>query len=379
MTTASINLFRLVYFSRSVAPVQAQVAQAQAIASYARLHNAENQISGLLLRANGFYLQVLEGDEAAVNALYQRICADPRHTAVTLLARGRTDARAFGAWAMGMVDRTEATSLTEARMEALSQRLCKDPNLSTSDFFRLLLAPSLPMTSSTVQPNGPRSGQNLSAAFISSNGRWGAAVIQHIAALSLTRSSRTNLVGPEDPAQRTLIEYVDVDTPEFGPLRAMSLDWESASCMPVAPLIERLQLLVFVLAPSELALFEARALAWFTTLRVLGCQPKILLATRVPVATLLPLVNALGRTSAFEIDVANVKLSDAPALWTAARRLLPHPASARPSGATSKWQREQSVQDPSTAAVKAAAAAMEPAAPVHEPAQSSQAAAPGRR
>lgn len=58
-------------------------------------------ITGFLIEFEGIFLQVLEGEPDAVGALYDRICADPRHRKVELLLREVGDAgRSFGFWAM---------------------------------------------------------------------------------------------------------------------------------------------------------------------------------------------------------------------------------------------------------------------------------------
>ena len=66
----------------------------------ARLHNERTRLGGLLLYANGEFMQVLEGPEPALSELYARIQADPRHYAVRTLAYGPIAERAFPDWRM---------------------------------------------------------------------------------------------------------------------------------------------------------------------------------------------------------------------------------------------------------------------------------------
>ena len=66
----------------------------------ARLHNEHARLGGLLLHANGEFMQVLEGPEPALSQLYARIQADPRHFAVRTLAYGPIAGRAFPDWRM---------------------------------------------------------------------------------------------------------------------------------------------------------------------------------------------------------------------------------------------------------------------------------------
>ena len=94
-------LVRLVYASRAVEPVSAEVMNA--ILRHSRQHNPAHGITGVLCCSGGVYLQALEGDRAAVNRLYARIVADARHREVELLAYDSIIERRFASWAMGQV------------------------------------------------------------------------------------------------------------------------------------------------------------------------------------------------------------------------------------------------------------------------------------
>lgn len=67
-----------------------------------RRNNAKLEISGMLLYADGNFIQYIEGPEANVGALYDRIATDPRHRNLTVLSEGETDSRRFPDWAMGV-------------------------------------------------------------------------------------------------------------------------------------------------------------------------------------------------------------------------------------------------------------------------------------
>jgi len=64
--------------------------------------NALNHITGMLLYAQGSFLQVLEGDPLTLSKLYLKICNDPRHTQALKLVEFEIDEREFGQWSMGM-------------------------------------------------------------------------------------------------------------------------------------------------------------------------------------------------------------------------------------------------------------------------------------
>jgi len=66
----------------------------------ARRNNPRDAITGALICRQDIYLQLIEGDAAAIDSLYTRISADDRHLAVTLLCRSEVADRVFPDWAM---------------------------------------------------------------------------------------------------------------------------------------------------------------------------------------------------------------------------------------------------------------------------------------
>jgi len=51
----------------------------QALFEKAKTHNLSHQISGILLHKNGNFMQILEGLEEQVDAIYNKIIKDKRH------------------------------------------------------------------------------------------------------------------------------------------------------------------------------------------------------------------------------------------------------------------------------------------------------------
>ena len=94
-------MYRLLYISTARAPITAEMLETILRAS--RRNNAAAGITGLLVAGGTRFLQVLEGDRAAVQATYARICADPRHFATVVLEEAPITARTFPQWAMGSV------------------------------------------------------------------------------------------------------------------------------------------------------------------------------------------------------------------------------------------------------------------------------------
>lgn len=72
-----------------------------------RRNNVEDGITGLLIMADGFFFQALEGDRKSVNATYARILKDSRHSMSVILNNQEIDKRQFAGWSMGYVLSTE--------------------------------------------------------------------------------------------------------------------------------------------------------------------------------------------------------------------------------------------------------------------------------
>ena len=70
------------------------------ILAASRRNNAAAGVTGMLLYVEGGFMQILEGEDAAVTAVYDRIAQDKRHWNTQLLL-DRQAPRAFGDWSMG--------------------------------------------------------------------------------------------------------------------------------------------------------------------------------------------------------------------------------------------------------------------------------------
>ena len=67
----------------------------------ARVRNAESGLSGMLLYCSQSFLQMLEGDPAALAETYARISKDDRHNKLRLLMDSEISTRLFPDWTMG--------------------------------------------------------------------------------------------------------------------------------------------------------------------------------------------------------------------------------------------------------------------------------------
>jgi hypothetical protein len=91
-------LERIVYVSMAA---EAQTSDTiDSILTVSRARNAEQGITGLLIGGGRWYLQLLEGECACLEPVWQSIRKDPRHRHVVLVQRRPLRHRAFADWAM---------------------------------------------------------------------------------------------------------------------------------------------------------------------------------------------------------------------------------------------------------------------------------------
>jgi hypothetical protein len=79
---------------------QVRFADAEAIAEAAAVRNARDGLTGLLLYTPSHFIQVLEGDPAALRSTLARIAKDVRHSDLRIIDDDEVESREFAAWAM---------------------------------------------------------------------------------------------------------------------------------------------------------------------------------------------------------------------------------------------------------------------------------------
>jgi hypothetical protein len=92
-------LIHLIYTSSAATPL-ADLELDRILESSLR-HNTQQHLTGMLLYAGGNFMQILEGEEAAVDETYNRITNDPRHTGILLINHQPIMQREFFKWSMG--------------------------------------------------------------------------------------------------------------------------------------------------------------------------------------------------------------------------------------------------------------------------------------
>lgn len=121
-----MQIVRLVY--ASIARPDLHISELMQIRKQAKTFNAAHDITGVLCYGSQAFLHLLEGSRDAVNALYVRIVADPRHSQVVILSHSVTKKREFREWPMKMISVDEPFASDRRAVLALHTKTPKfDP------------------------------------------------------------------------------------------------------------------------------------------------------------------------------------------------------------------------------------------------------------
>jgi len=132
------GMFFLVYLSAAVTWFSSKELRDMLVTC--RVSNERDDITGMLLYKDGNFMQVLEGQEAAVRMLHQRINADLRHRGLVVIDSGYSSARQFGAWSMAFTDLgASSPTLPEGYSEFMDTPLTDPAFIEHPDQCRRLL------------------------------------------------------------------------------------------------------------------------------------------------------------------------------------------------------------------------------------------------
>ena len=90
---------RIIYLSSGVKVFSDE--EINSLLDISRKNNANNDITGLLLYADGNFLQIIEGEKEAIEMTYQKILNDSRHKNIILITNEPIKKRSFSDWKMG--------------------------------------------------------------------------------------------------------------------------------------------------------------------------------------------------------------------------------------------------------------------------------------
>ena len=120
--------YQLAYASTAAHPMTAE--ELVDLLNECRTNNTELDVTGMLLYREGAFLQVIEGQQATIETLYESICEDERHRDVELLFTSERPEREFARWSMAFLDLdhlTESDSFLSLSDEAISEAFAQRP------------------------------------------------------------------------------------------------------------------------------------------------------------------------------------------------------------------------------------------------------------
>ncbi len=95
-------MFHIIYMSSAVGELS--VDELRELLGESREWNKQEGITGALFYKEGNFLQVIEGNEAAVRELFARISRDPRHRSIMPMFQEEIPEREFPGWTMAFHD-----------------------------------------------------------------------------------------------------------------------------------------------------------------------------------------------------------------------------------------------------------------------------------
>lgn len=96
------HIFQLVYISKAVDDIS--YTDIEDILKVSRANNARDAITGLLIFRDGYFLQLLEGQEELVRATVAKIIEDDRNYKVFVMLETTGSSRLFEDWSMAFYD-----------------------------------------------------------------------------------------------------------------------------------------------------------------------------------------------------------------------------------------------------------------------------------
>ena len=103
-----MSLFRIIYVSDAVGAAGEGLMPLIDIIGVSDRNNRRDQLTGVLLRHGGRFLQSIEGARVDIDRLMGRLAQDRRHANLRVLVDRPIVARAFPDWAMARIDMTPA-------------------------------------------------------------------------------------------------------------------------------------------------------------------------------------------------------------------------------------------------------------------------------
>ncbi len=131
-------MYQIIYAS-TVNPKAFGTDEINKILTKARAHNSSHAISGILLYRSEIFIQLLEGEEDKVKALYDKIKQDPRHSNVTDIAVIEGGSRIFTNWDMAYKEINDDFNIKIINeMLKWNHQLARAPKITNQHIIKML-------------------------------------------------------------------------------------------------------------------------------------------------------------------------------------------------------------------------------------------------
>ncbi len=131
--------YSLAYVSQATAPLSD--AQLKLLLDVARARNKTLSITGALAYSNGWFFQVLEGEEADVKTVFASISQDSRHGDLTIIVDYAVAERAFADWSMAVIHSHQTENDTRRNVSQIRQRATIGEKFDSVAAFHTFIAP----------------------------------------------------------------------------------------------------------------------------------------------------------------------------------------------------------------------------------------------
>ncbi len=130
-----MGLYRVLYCSRARLPAEreARLGSLRTIIARSEANNRTAGLTGALLFTNGCFAQILEGEEAPLEARFARISADARHHQIAVVAYGPAAGREFADWSMAFLGQPQSDEEDALARLLLQEAFAPAPRAGTAE------------------------------------------------------------------------------------------------------------------------------------------------------------------------------------------------------------------------------------------------------
>ncbi len=232
-----------------------------------------NELTGLLAISDGYFLHVLEGNEAAVQSLVGRATAFWDEESPTILFERTIEKRNYQQWNVAISHGSKHRAEAAQRL-AETQRFLDDDNGDAADPFRYFLTPNRSNKTASAPHQPVRQ-----VAIFSNSVLWFNPIFSHLSERFGTQACALKVSNTGKDADSYPLDYADVVGDSAGPVRIVGISEGLLASTLSQPLLEKVELMVFLMRRSGQGTdteFVARALAHPVVQR---CKPRVLFVT----------------------------------------------------------------------------------------------------